>query len=114
MKIYTIQNVLLSLLLKIWIIINLDYITIFFYNNNFKTNNFFQTLYSHNSLSLYLTVLLLLCFLIKNNNESIFCISLKKWNVYDVFKQNRQLSFLLQHDNRIVKSKLKASEARGL
>ncbi len=58
------------------------------------------------SLSLQCTVLLLLCFLIKNNNESIFCFSLKKWKVYR-YKQNRPLSFLVKHDTKIVKVKAK-------
>ncbi len=52
------------------------------------------------------TVLLLLCFLIKNTNESIFCFSLKKWKVYR-YKQNRPLSFLVKLTPRSFKWKQK-------
>ncbi len=53
-----------------------------------------------------------LCFLIKNNNESIFCFSHKKWTVYR-YKQNRQLSFLVKRDTKIVNLKVKAHEKRN-
>ncbi len=46
-----------------------------------------------------------------NNNESIFCFILKKWKVYR-YKQNRQLSFLVKHDTKIVDLKVKAHEKR--
>ncbi len=51
-------------------------------------------------------------FLIKNNNESIFCFSLKKWKVHR-YKQNRQLSFLVKHDTKIINLKVKAHEKRN-
>ncbi len=46
-----------------------------------------------------------------NNNESIFCFILKKWKVYR-YKQNRQLSFLVIHNNKIVNLKVKAHEKK--
>ncbi len=47
--------------------------------------------------------------LIKNNNDSIFCFSLKKWKVYR-YKQNRQLSFLVKSDTKIANLKVKVKE----
>ncbi len=49
---------------------------------------------------------LLLCFLIKNNNKSIFGFSLKKWKAYR-YKQNGQFSFLVKRDTKIANSKVK-------
>ncbi len=50
--------------------------------------------------------------LIKINNESIFCFSLKYISImyYSRYKQNRQLSFLVKSDTKIAILKVKAHE----